>query len=180
MTLNVSFNSEQVALWHVRYSLSVYPNELEKHHAYLAAGSACILCCASALEAIVNRIFQSSNSFSAWDELRISSKINTLFELKGQRVDWSQNPWQDVARLIRLRNWLAHNKVQHLGLANSNGDWVRGKPNIDPIQELKKESVERLYCAVRDGCQQLISLWDLNKYGTFDYLNNEKYEPLIR
>ena len=177
MTFEVEFHEEHAALWHVRYSLNNFPERDKIPFAFLAQGSACILCCASALEAIVNKIFQHSNSMSSWDELRIVSKITTLHELKGQKIDWGKEPWQDITKLIRLRNWLAHNKETYIGLSNSDGQLIGEKPKIDPEIDLDKYSVEKIYNSVRKGGLILSQIWNLES--DFKFLEDEKYEPLI-
>ncbi len=176
MTFEVEFHEEHAALWHVRYSLENFPDHTIPF-AYLAQGSACILCCASALEAIVNKIFQYSNPISTWDELRILSKITTLHELKGEKIDWGSQPWQDITKLIKLRNWLAHNKEAYIGLSNSDGQWVGKIPQINPEVDLDKRAIEKMYNSVRQGGFILATLWNLES--SFDFLKNEKYAPLI-
>jgi len=176
MTFEVEFHEEHAALWHVKYSLETFPEQAIPF-AYLAQGSACILCCASALEAIVNKIFQYSSPISSWDELRILSKITTLHELKGEKIDWGKQPWQNITKLIKLRNWLSHNKEAYIGLSNSEGVWIGKAPQINPELDLDKQSIENIYNSVREGSFILAKIWALES--DFDFLETEKYDPLI-
>jgi len=183
MTHEVEFYASQAALWHVRYSLSTFPKDEEDDnpYAYLAAGTACILCCSAALEALVNEFFVYEETISPWDELKLRSKINVLFELKGEKANWGAKPLQKVAQLIKVRNWLAHHKEPYLGLTGGDGSWVtdaRGHsaPRVHIQQELKKDSIQNYYNAVRDIGKILAILWG-NEY-TVEWIESEDYWPL--
>ena len=122
-----------------------------------------------------------SKIISPWDELKLASKINVIFESQRTMVDWGAAPFQSISSLIRVRNWLAHHKEPYLGLSNSEGEWVtdsngRSRPRIDIEKELERESIQKYYNAVR---QAGISIADLyNDDYTKEWLTNEDYWPL--
>jgi hypothetical protein len=181
MTHEVEFHASQAALWHVRYSLKTYPPKENNPFAYLAAGTACILCCSTGLEALVNETFLCRNIISPWDELKLASKIDVIFESQGKQVDWGKAPFQTVGSLIRIRNWLAHHKEPYLGLSNAEGEWVadsrgRRRPRIDIERELEHNSVRRYYDSVREVGIQIADLFG-DDY-TKDWLTKEDYWPL--
>lgn len=178
MAFEVYFHADEAMLWHVKYSLDTFPAAPSPTapFSYLAQGAGCILCCSSALEAIVNKIFLYSNVMSKWDELRLISKIETLHELKEQKIDKGQQPWQDIQKLIKIRNWLAHNKETYIGLSGADDEWICGKVKIDIEKELKKESIEILYKSVRIAGTILSKMWGLDE--DFDFLDTERYTPL--
>jgi hypothetical protein len=135
-----------------------------------------------ALEAIVNRLLEDQGRMRHWDELRLFSKIDTLVELGGSLIDWGEQPWQEIARLIRLRNWLAHNKDPLIGLSGHRGVWIVGGiknriPKLDPLKELREESVRSLYVAVREGGYRLAELVGVTD--KYEYLRTERYEPVL-
>ncbi len=177
MTFEVEFYEEHAALLFVHSSLEAFPVRGETPFARLAQGTACVLCCASALEAIVNRIFQHSESISTWDEFKIISKIVTLHELKGKKVNLGELPWQDITKLIRIRNWLAHSKETYIGLSNSDNQWIEKTKIIDPETDLDKDSIMKMYNSVRKAGLILSEIWGLKS--TFQFLEDEKYLPLI-
>ncbi|MEX2578255.1 MAG: hypothetical protein WD342_04290 [Verrucomicrobiales bacterium] len=146
MTAEVWFHAEDALFWHVRYTLKTFPSKDDNPYAYLAAGAGCVLCISAGIEAVVNVLLDEHSPIRAWDELRLGSKIESLHELKATEIDWSTGAPQQVARLIRVRNWLAHNKQRFLGLSGSGGGWVKDgvnkPPKIDIESELKKDSVE--------------------------------------
>ena len=81
MTLEVEFFTEDAALWHVRYCLKTFPSD-DIPFAFAPVDTACILCLSAALESIVNNLLDSNSTFKNWDELKLRSKIETLFKLK--------------------------------------------------------------------------------------------------
>lgn len=184
MTFNVEIFPEQALLWSVRRALSAYPDPTgEPVDAYLASGSACILSMQAALEAIVNGLLIRQAAFPHWDELRLASKVDLLMHSANHSIDWGHRPWQEVIRLIRMRNWLAHNKDSHIGLINNDGEWVFGGtkrrriPVLDVPKELRYESVRSLYVAVREAGFSLATLAGFAS--DYEFLQTEKYEPQL-
>jgi len=179
MTFGIYFRTEHAMLWHVRYALSNYPAPASD--AYLAAGSACVLACQAALEAIVNRLLEQQGKLRHWDQLKLTAKIDTLADFGGQQVVWGAQPWQEITRLIRTRNWLTHSKSTYIGLIGSAGEWVvdaAGRlPKLNPEDELREDSIRRFYNAVREAGLLLSSATDAE--AEFAFLTSEKYEPVI-
>lgn len=182
MTFGIYFQTEHAMLWHVRYSLPTYPSGAGKPpYAYVAAGAACVLACQAALEAIVNNLLQRQTKLRHWDELKLKSKIDTLADLGGIAVDWGKNPWQEITRLIRIRNWLTHNKESYIGLIGAFGDWVVDDvnkiPRLDPEAELLEASIRRFYDAVRESGMLLGAA--MGAEAEYEFLVSEKYEPVL-
>lgn len=181
MTFSVHFYSEQALLWSVRYALKTFPSTDINPYAYLAVGSSAVLSCAAALEAIANQLIQRQEKLIHWDELRLSSKIETIAQLEGNTIEWGGQPWQELARLIKLRNWLAHYKYAHVGLSGAEDTWViddyNHKPKIDPEIDLKRESIALMYNAVRDAGYQLSTMLSIES--EYEFLKNEDYWPLV-
>lgn len=181
MTFNVYIYPEHALLMSVKLALANYPNHREEpFNAYIATGSSCVLSLQGALEAIINRLLETQDKIQHWDELRLASKIDTLTELQGSNINWGNKPWQEIFRLIRLRNWLAHNKDAVIGLTNSDGEWLLGGlknkiPKIDPEKELLKESISIFYDSVREAGLLLSEMVGIKEQ--YEYLQSEKYEP---
>ena len=183
MTFNVDFYAEQAFLAFVKRSVST---EIVDHALMVQTGAVSVLACAAALEAMVNSLFKQDGRFPHFDELRLTSKIDTIGHLTGKTIDWGVQPWQDIARLIMVRNWLAHYKDPYIGLVAGGdyigvkGGWVRDDvhkpPKLDPFQELSSASVERFYIATRQGLKMLAL--DLGiEPSVVEFLDTENYEP---
>jgi hypothetical protein len=151
VTFHVHFIAQDALLQFVRWALEEGKGKPDPDDEGVVRGSACVLACAAALEAAVNDLIQDTG-LSHWDELRLSSKIDTLAELQGTRIPWGHDPWQTVVTLIRVRNWLAHYKDPHIGLMGAQGEWVEDSsnkpPKIDPKAALGRGSVSRYFEAV--------------------------------
>lgn len=180
MTFEVYFNAEDAFLLSVKQNLLLYKDNNDKF-LDLAIGSSCCLSCLAALESIVNKMIQQQNKISHWDELRIASKIDTLVELEGEKIDWGSSPWQKITKLIKLRNWLSHNKESYIGLSGYKDVWITDSinkyPKIDPEKELNFKSITRFYNAVRSAGLQLSKI--LNIEDEYKFLKNEEYYPII-
>lgn len=181
MTHHVIFSASQTALWNVKHSLASFPPDDNGTYNYLAIGTSCILSCSMAFESLVNEVFLDENIISHWDEFKLASKADVLFELKGKKIDWSINPFQRVSKLIKVRNWLTHHKEPYLGLTGLDLYWVHSEnkpksPKVDILRELKKSSIQKYYDAVRKGGIEIATIWDYKD--NLDWLTTEKYEPL--
>ena len=183
MTHNVAFLGSHAALLFVKSSLESFPIDKFGESYYLSQGTPCILCCSMAFEALINEIFLYQCTLPHWDELKLKSKADVLFELKGKKIDWSSDPFQSISQLIKVRNWLSHHKEPYLGLVNGDGYWIgsrerkRIEPRVDILQELRKSSIQKYYNAVRNACIEMTQLW--NYEIQLELLTTEQYEPLI-
>lgn len=180
MTFEVYFHADHALLWSVRYALSTWPDTSKNTTAYLAAGSACVLSCSAALEAMVNQLLADYTNLRHWDEFHLKSKIDTLADLHGGQVDWGRRPWQDVTKLIRVRNWLAHHKELVVGLSGACGEWVvdsaNQAPRIDPQEVLQESSIRGFYGAVREAGVLLSAMVGDEHRGRA--LEDEEYDPM--
>lgn len=178
MTFEVYFRAEQALLWFVRDTLSRFP---EGKWAGLAAGSASVLACQAALEAILNRLLEEQGKVSDWDRLSLQSKVNAFAEAEGKSINWGGKPWQEIGHLMRVRNWLAHNKETYIGLSGWRDTWVKdhhGKlPKIDIERELSAPAIRRFYVSILDAAIFLCRL--VGDKWTCDRLEREDYIPLV-
>jgi hypothetical protein len=137
-----------------------------------------IIACAAALEAMLNSMLARSGKLPAFDELRLRSKLETIAHWGGRKIDWGSKPWQDITRLIAIRNRLAHYKEAELGLMNTAMQWVvddvNKPPKIDPMEELQYETVRRYYDAVRAGLKALAKWASLEEL-EYSFLETEEY-----
>lgn len=182
MTFNVDFYAEQAFLAFVKRSVST---ESVNRELMLQTGAASVLACAAALEAMVNSLFKQDGRFPHFDELRLTSKIDTIGYLTGKAVNWGTQPRQDIAHLITVRNWLAHYKEPYVGLVAGGdyigvrGGWVRDdvhkRPKFDPFQELSSASVKRFYVATRQGLKTLALAFGMES-SAVEFLDTENYE----
>lgn len=179
MTFNVEFHTEHALLHFVKTALADFPRPLPRapFFPHVGVGAAAVLACHAAIEAIANRLLERDGRLRHYDELRLKSKLDTLAELDGRKLNWGELPWQEITRLIRLRNWLAHNKEIQVGLVAEGGERVGKPPRIDPESEFDEGSVRSFYNAVRNAGLQLSrdTPWDEE----FKYLQREQYEPLL-
>jgi hypothetical protein len=180
MTFEVYFNTEEALLLYVKYSLkNLFKNNNDID--YLSVGSTCVLSLVAALEALVNKLIQERNRILHWDELKLLSKIEEIAQQEKIKIEWGNYPWQKISRLIRIRNWIAHNKESYIGLSGYKDVWVNNgvnkPPKIDPEIELKKESIQKYYDAVRECGMILCKIVGVED--NFEFLKTEKYEPII-
>lgn len=160
----------------VKRNLSSF-NEIDR----FAIGASCILCCQAALESIVNTLLDKQDIIQHWNELRLSSKIDTIADLENEEIDWGVLPWQDITRLIRVRNWLSHNKEINVGFRGAEGEWIddlnNSRPRVNPRKELSKASVRRIYDSVRGAGLELSEIAGLRD--SFDFLDTQDYDPVM-
>ena len=178
MTYYVDFYAEQAFLAFVKKSISMKPTDDDE---MVQIGAVSVLACAAALEAMVNFLYKEDGRLPHFDELRLTSKIDTIAHLTHNSIDWGTQPWQDVARLITMRNWLAHYKDPNIGLLGSaRGGWVddgiNKPPKIDPFQELSSPSIKHFYKATRLGLKELCSFFSIDPM-FIEFLDTEDYEP---
>lgn len=175
MTFYVDFYAEQAFLSFVK-------SQVTKEAKFgLEDGAVCVLSCAAAIEAILNRLFENDGRLRHYDSLRISEKIETLADFAQVKVLWGNKPWQDIGQLISVRNWLAHYKNSTIGLVNSDSQWVvddiNKKPKLEPGVVLSREYVTNYYKAVLASCQLIVT--GLNQDVHFSFLADEDYELII-
>lgn len=178
MTFRVYFYAEQTFLSFVKKSLV---NQTTDKDTLIEAGAVCVLACTAALEAMVNSLLRNDKRLSHYDELKLSSKMETIADFGGRKINWGTSPWQIIAQLIRVRNWLAHYKDSDIGLINSEGEWLKDVinkiPKIDPDRELSMKAVKSYYDATRQGLKILaVCLCVENLY---EFLDTEQYESFI-
>lgn len=161
MTFHVHFFAQDAFLEFVQLTLDEGQDRPDADDLAVIRGSACVLACAAALEAAVNELIQDT-ALSHWDELRLTSKIDTLAELEGQKIPWGQEPWQTVTKLLRVRNWLAHFKEPYIGLMGARGEWVEDAvnkpPKIDINSSLGRSAISGYFGAVIEAICRLQQL----------------------
>jgi hypothetical protein len=181
MTFGVYFHAERALLRFVKEAVDPgSPTGTALSPTELANGSVCVFACAAALEAMANTLLLRDGRLRHWDELRIRSKLDTLADFGATPIEWGRQPWQDIAMLIRVRNWLAHFKDPEIGLIGEGGSWVEDgvnrTPGIDPEAVLSKDSIRCYYDAVRSGMALLAR--GLGQADEFEFLVAERYDHL--
>lgn len=174
MTAAFEFYAEQAFLSFVKHLLDDRASmQLDTDESVVA-----IVACAAALEAMVNRLFELQGALKEHQASPLKKKIAILAQTSKEEMDWDVSPWQDVAELIQLRNWLMHYKESWMGLVNSEGQWVRDHngnlPRFTPAA-FSKERIANYYQCVRSIVSSLAN--GLGHKGHFSYLQSETYEP---
>lgn len=145
-------------------------------------GAMCVIACVASLEAFVNKLLKEDGRFRHFDELKLVSKIETLADFGNIEIDWGIQPWQNIARLIRIRNWLVHYKDSEIGLINSEGKWITDElnkhPKIDPDTDLSKKSIEKFYNSTRELLKELCVGLQIENY-EYEFLDTEQYEAFL-
>ena len=181
MTQDAYFYTDQSLLKFVLETLNNFPEEDIYEYSHLSLGIVCLLSCSAAFEAMVNKILIDCNHISHWDELKILSKVDTIIELSNQKLDWGSYPLQNIQKLFKIRNWLAHNKESYIGLLGFGEKWVPDRisktPKIDPRIDFGYTSIKTFYNAVRDSILSLAELTNLTK--EFYFLKTEEYKVFI-
>jgi len=176
MSIGLNIYAEHAFLSFVKQSLKHFPNDTEAFAGeQISLSSMCVLACAAALETIVNRLFEKDGRLKHYDELRLASKIDTLAEMGMMQVSWGTQPWQDVTRLIKVRNWLAHNKASHLGIITMDGLFhtTSYQPiKWNPLNDLTLDAVQKFYDAVRTA--GIILSTGLGFQAQYQFLQNEE------
>lgn len=179
MTFYVHFFAEQAFLSFVKEGLEDHHSIQDKYS--LDTGAVSVLACTAAMEAILNQLFACDGRLRHYDSLRLAEKIETLGDFANIKVHWGEKPWQDIARLILVRNWLAHFKDTTIGLINSDSKWIGDGtnkiPKFVPHAELSFRNVNEYYEAVLLGMVRLAK--GLKLKSDFDYLESRKYETII-
>jgi len=187
MTFTVNFFTEQAFLAFVKRSLSHPPIIFDTDNSPggddVVVGATCAFACAAALEALVNRLHEEDGRLGYYDELRLASKIDALAQLENITIDWGHYPWQDINRLIKLRNWLAHNKQTRIGImgAGTEREWLNEPygtaPRFDPLRELEPASIKRFYNAVREA--GIVLSTNSSTPSNYAFLQTEAYRPYL-
>ncbi|MFB0947846.1 MAG: hypothetical protein QMB24_17125 [Spirosomataceae bacterium] len=182
MTFRVHFFADQAFFSMIKKLLDDSPKHSveQKFESEIQETATCIIICHSACEAFLNILFNflSLDNFEDFERKSIIDKANILYEIKGQSVDWSKNPLQDMRQLEKVRNWLTHFKDANVGLINSMGHWVVDKvnkrPKINDYQELKFSRVQRYYDNCREILYELCTIYGVEE--DFEYLESEEYQ----
>ena len=174
MAFHYFFRAEHALLMGVK-------STLEQPEAWSEAEAAmCILSCQAALESILNNLLTRDGRLTHWNELRFTSKIDTIADLNGSEIDWGVQPWQDVAQINRMRNFLAHNKESQIGLLGAGDNWIdddgNSPPKIDYRAETKIESLRAYYDSTREAGLLLAKMAG----ATYEFLETEDYRPVIK
>lgn len=179
MTFRVYFFAEQAFLSQVKLLLSTEPIDEDKE---IETGAICVMACAAAIEAIANTLLSGYIHFGNFDELRITSKIEHIANTNGGIIKWGEAPWQNVAEIIKIRNWLAHFKDSDIGLINSEGEWLKDeynkKPKIDPDIHLSRTKVTGYYTNTLKALKILV-LYCKDDLDEFAYLETEDYQSRL-
>ena len=177
MTFRVHFYAEQAFLSQTKVMLEKCQSGEEAEVAAM-----CILACASAIESLSNSLLSKVIQFRHFDELRIMSKIEHILLHGGHELSWGVEPWGSVARLIKLRNWLAHYKDHDIGLVNNDFEWLKeeGKkyPAYDPYKDLTLKKSRQFYEHSRKALLILVQCSGADEK-EFEYLHTEQYAPLL-
>jgi hypothetical protein len=177
MTFYVHFYAEQAFLSQTKALLENTQSDKEPEVAAM-----CILACTSAVEAFSNSLLIKAVKFRHFDELKLTSKIEQILLHGGTTPDWGIEPWQTIAHLIKIRNWLAHYKENNLGLVNGDFEWLSDGynkiPKIDPFVELNLIQARKYYDRVRNALIILAQNAGAREF-EFDFLLTEQYQPLL-
>jgi hypothetical protein len=179
MTFRVNFYAEQAFLSFVKKYLN---NPIFDKDEIVENGAMCAIACAASIEAMVNSLLREDGKFRHFDELKLASKIETLADFGNVEVDWGIQPWQNIARLIRVRNWLVHYKSSDIGLINSEGEWITDSlnkyPKIDPDTDLSRETIEKFYNSTRQILKELAVGLQFDSF-FYEFLDTEQYEAFL-
>jgi hypothetical protein len=163
----VDYSAEQLFLEFIKETLADSRREANP------SAAVCVLANAAAVEALSNRYFICLDRLPEFDQLKPMSKIEALAQLAGQEINWGRFPWQQVARLIRVRNWLAHYKEAR-GESELVGIAGHRSSKFDPARDLAWPAVQSYYDATRAGFITLAGGLDLDE-SEFDFLKSEDY-----
>lgn len=179
MTFNVYFYAEQAYLSHVKKVLTTDPVNYDHE---IESGALCAISSAAAIEAIANALICEYIKLEKFDDLRIESKFEEIVKFGSGKIVWGVSPWQDVAELIRVRNWLVHFKNSNIGLLNSEGRWIKDEynkiPKITPSIHLRREKTARYYQCIREASKILV-LSCKKQLDEYNFLENEEYQPTL-
>lgn len=179
MTFRVHLFAEQVFLSHVQSLTSTKTDDV---HEEIRISCLSTLACAAALESTVNGLFLHHIKYERFDQLQIREKIEYILSTRKIDADWGKHPWQDVAKLVRLRNWLAHFKNSNIGLVNSDWEWIKDEvndtPKYDPYRDLTLAASARIYKATLKALAELVLIakGDLDGY---EYLMDQEFQPIL-
>ncbi len=173
MTHRVYFHADRSYL---SFAKAYLGKSFENHDAEVDEGSVCVIALVCALEAIVNSLFRDHTVIRHFDDFRLQSKIETLFDLGSSDFDWGREPLQSVGELIRTRNWLVHFKEPEIGLLGTEGyvsDTINRLPRFDPDTILTRKHIQRQYQSVLDVGVQLAAC--LKAESEYEFLREEDF-----
>ena len=175
MTFSFYFYPDQLLLSFIKDTLQFQGSD---RNANLGKNAVCIFACAAAVEATANNLLIKEGSITHFDGMGLKSKIEIIARLGGRKINWGEEPWQRINRLIKVRNWLTHYKINQdksLGLMNFEG-WLQ-EPSVDPLTEFTKNSVKKYYSSVRKSLKILAEGLLLEK--EYKFLDDEQFEAFL-
>lgn len=174
MTFHESFYAEQLFLDNAKLVLE--RGEADDEYSDFGEVASAVMSCAFALEALANALLKVDGRIKHYDKIEIKAKLEVLGILASIDVDFGKSPWQHIARLVGLRNWLVHYKDPYIGLMGSGG-YVSRKSKFSPSNDLTLNELKRYYDAVRECMAELAN--GLGQKEQFLFLSSEEYEPIM-
>jgi hypothetical protein len=176
MTFWENFFAEQAFLSQAKLILNETTGEFED----VSKRATCAVLCALALEALLNSLLQFG---SESDRISIKQKIEKAAKLTENPVDWGRHPYQEISRLISVRNWLVHYKEPTIGLLGAEDAYLPEENGgiktrkRSPRLDLKPSDLQSYYSVVRKIIYDYAKA--LNREAEYAYLLTEDYCPWL-
>lgn len=168
MTFRVGMRAEVIFLGNAKNSLDAMTELSSIHEDNVLYGTNVIISCVGCIETFVNQLFQNYTNLNCYDELRLTGKIETLYNLRSKNVDWGSNPYQMFKKIIGIRNWLIHFKDESIGLTNGNGNWIKDDsnsiPKKDPYIIFTKDNCQKYYNETRKIIIDLSEIMNIDEH----------------
>ena len=176
MTFHETFSAEQLFLLNAKLALAS-EDIASDSEVTLAKRTTAIMSCAFALEALLNLMLKTTGAMSDYDKIPIKAKLELVGILANVEISFGKMPWQKLANLIVVRNWLVHFKEPVVGFLGSEGYIGDNIPKRSPNKTLTIDELRQYYFNVLEAGRTLAA--GLNLHDEFSYLWTQEFEPWI-
>lgn len=127
--------------------LAIVKEKLQQRKFGIEDGALCVLVTVTALEAMVNRLYDRfSNERNHYEAACFSDRVEALADHADLSLDWDSNPWRDLVELSKARNYLAHCRadLEHKRYRDMPAEF----PQLHSSHPLSRNSVQHYLDAV--------------------------------
>lgn len=103
MSFRMYMNTYGIFLSNAKKSLNLMQDNLKLQDENILNATNVIISCAASVEAFINKLFQEYTNFKCYDELKLSGKLETQYNLNSKNIDWGRNPYQTFIEIIGVR-----------------------------------------------------------------------------
>ena len=171
MTYKIYLIGEDIFLQNALNALENMTNQIgtKNFQNNVLLGTQVIMFSVFAIEAVSNYILQKNSKTFFYDELKLRTKMNLIFSLDDNEIDWGSLPYQTFLDMYNWRNNLAHFKKQRQKGLVSSMDFTNYVPSTekitlreDSLKVFSKEQCQKYYTSTINIITELFEHGDKN------------------